>query len=522
MKIAILAPTMTPIVSYGGLGDVMKDLPKFLRDFNNDVFVLTLNHYNRYCRYPYEVIKKINVVYKGAKISFEVLKTKHPTTDVEIVVFSNEKINNLDIWDPIKYEIFADLVVSYLDDIKDVDVVSGHDWMGGLAIAKCRDILDLPTTLTIHNEAFKGAIVEYKGEVMTFLEFGIKYADAVNTVSPTHAEEIKNYPYIKKYINNKPFVGILNGIDIDEYDPIKIIDRMVTLSNNKLNPKDYAYISPYTAEDAKNIKPKIKYSWFYRGGIYEYVEDWNKIGDKGISATDVEIYGELKGDIETPLLGFVGRATYQKGFNTMFEAIPELLEKHDIRFVFLTKGEKEIEDRLKNLAKEYDDKILALIGYCLPLSSLVFAGSDWTVMPSYWEPCGLVQMESMAYCTPVIATETGGLKDTIIPLHYNPYEHANFDKATGVLFKVPDKIGFIWGVEHALNWTFYKLNEICMFMQYVRYKCPKHPYDENSPLSMMMKNCYYHVLRNLSWQNSPSIRKYKGLFGGALYNHYLK
>lgn len=251
------------------------------------------------------------------------------------------------------------------------------------------------------------------------------------------------------------------------------------------------------------------------------MEDWNKI-DKGISATDVEVHGGVDGDIETPLIGFVGRATHQKGFNTMFEAIPELLEKHDIRFVFLTKGDRDIEERLKNLANEHDGRILALIGYSLPLSSLVFAGSDWIIMPSYWEPCGLVQMEAMAYCTPVIATETGGLKDTIIPLHPNPYEHPNFDKATGVLFKVPDKVGFMWGVEHALNWTFYKLNEICMFMQYIRYKCPKHPYDENSPLSMMMKNCYYHVFRNLSWQNSPSIRKYKGLFGGAIYNHYLQ
>jgi starch synthase len=519
MKIAILAPTITPIVSYGGLGDVMRDLPKFLKK-GNEVIVLTLNHYNRYFNIPYEVIKKITIIYKGTKIIFDVLRTKHPTTGVDLIVFSNKSVNNLNVWDPIKYEIFADLVVTYLDDAKDIDVVSGHDWMCGLAIAKCNDVLDLPTTLTIHNEAFKGGVVEYKGEVMTFLELGIKHADAVNTVSPTHAEEIKNCPHIKKYLNDKPFCGILNGIDIDEYDPMKIIERMFNLSNNKLDPRNYGYISPYSAEDAHNIKPKIKYSWFYREGVNEYVEDWNKI-DKEISATDVEVYGRLDGDIETPLIGFVGRATHQKGFNTMFEAIPELLEKHDIRFVFLTKGDRDIEERLKNLANEYDGKILALIGYSLPLSSLVFAGSDWIIMPSYWEPCGLVQMEAMAYCTPVIATETGGLKDTIIPLHPNPYEHPNFDKATGVLFKVPDKAGFMWGVEHALNWTFYKLNEICMFMQYIRYKCPKYPYDENVPLSMMMRNCYYHVFRNLSWQNSPSIRKYKGLFGGAIYKHFL-
>ncbi|ACX72642.1 Starch synthase [Methanocaldococcus vulcanius M7] len=521
MKIVVLAPTITPIVSYGGLGDVMRDLPKFLEK-ENEVLVLTLNHNGRYFKLPYEKIKTIKIMYKGTKIVFDVIRTKHPTTGIELIVFSNENVNNLDVWDPVKYEIFADLVIAYLDDVDKLDVVSGHDWMCGLAIAKCSDILDIPTTLTIHNEAFKGDVVEYKGEVMTFLELGLKYADAVNTVSPTHAEEIKNLPHIKRYIENKPFCGILNGIDIEEYDPVKIIDRMIALSNNKLDPRNYAYISPYSAEDAYDIKPKIKYSWFYKGGIFEYIEDWNKI-EKEISATNVEVHGNVRGDIENPMIGFVGRATYQKGFNTIFETIPEVLKKHDdIRFVFLTKGDRDIENKLKDLADEYEDNILALIGYSLPLSSLVFAGSDWIMMPSYWEPCGLVQMEAMAYCTPVIATETGGLKDTIIPLDPNPCEHPNFDKATGVLFKVPDKLGLMWGIEHALNWTFYKLNEICMFMQYLRYECPKYPYDKNAPLSMMMKNCYHHVFRNLSWQNSPSIRRYKGLFGGGIYQHCLK
>lgn len=497
----------------------MRDLSKFLQRDNNKVEVLTLNHYNRYYNLPYEVVDKIKIIFRNKTFIFDVLKTKHPHTGVDITVFSNEMINNLDLWDSIKYDIFSDLVVAYLKD-KKVDIVSGHDWMCGLAIAKIRNILNIPTTLTIHNEAFKGDVIEYNGEVLTFLEFGLKYANAVNTVSPTHAEEIKNYDYINKYIQNKPYHGILNGIDIDEYDPINIIKRMLHLTDYKLYPTDYAYISPYSANDAYKIKPKIKYSWIYKGGIYEYIEDWNKI-DKEIYSTNVEVYGNIKGDIETPLIGFVGRATYQKGFDILFEAIPELIEKLDIRFIFLTKGDKEIEDRLKAFANEYSENVLALIGYCLPLSSIIFASSDWIVMPSYWEPCGLVQMESMSYCTPVIATEVGGLKDSIIPLHHNPYECPNFDKATGVLFKVPDKLGVIWGIEHAINWSFKKIKEICLFLKYDKSKCPKKPYDFNAPLPMMMRNSYYHVVKNLSWQNSPSIKKYIGLFGGAIYNNYL-
>ncbi|WP_457612489.1 glycogen synthase [Methanocaldococcus sp.] len=508
MRIVILAPTITPIVSYGGLGDVMRDLPKFLKECC-EVEVLTLNHYNKYFNLIHEIVGEVEIKYKGTNIKFDILKCKHPEANFDIIAFSNEKINNLNVWDPIKYELFSDLVVNYLKD-KDVDVVSGHDWMCGLALAKCKDLLNLPTTLTIHNEAFKGDYVEYKGEVLTFLEVGLKYSSAINTVSPSHAEEIKNYRYISKYIKNKIFLGILNGIDIEEYDPINIINRMLKLSNNKLNPKDYAYISPYTAKDANRVKPKIKYSWIYKGGILEYINDWNKYFH------NLEVYGSLEGDIKTPLIGFVGRATYQKGFNTIFETLPEFLDKYNVRFIFLTKGEKEIEDRLKELAKE-NSNIMAIIGYCLPLTSIIFASSDWIMMPSYWEPCGLVQMESMAYCTPVVATETGGLKDTIIPLSPNPLENPNFDKATGVLFKVPDKLGLMWGLEHALNWSFYRIKDICPYLNY--RICPKNPYDDHSPLSMMMRNSYHHVLKNLSWQNSDSIRKYIGLFGGAIYKY---
>ncbi|WP_456418591.1 glycogen synthase [Methanocaldococcus infernus] len=507
MRIVILAPTITPIVSYGGLGDVMRDLPKFLKECC-EVEVLTLNHYGKYFKLIHENIGEIEIKYKNVKFSFDVLKCKHPEANFDITVFSNEKINNLNVWDPTKYEIFSELVVEYLKD-KDVDVVSGHDWMCGLALAKCKDLLNLPTTLTIHNEAFKGELVEYKGEVLTFLDLGIKYSSAINTVSPSHAEEIRG----KMNIDNKIFLGILNGIDIEVYDPIKIIDRMLILSENKLNPLDYSYISPYTAEDAHDIKPKIKYAWIYKGGIFDYINDWNKYFQ------NLEVYGSLEGDIKKPLIGFVGRATYQKGFNTIFETLPEFLEEHDVNFIFLTKGERGIEERLKELCRELDN-VMAIIGYCLPLTSIIYASSDWTMMPSYWEPCGLVQMESMAYCTPVVATETGGLKDTIIPLSPNPLEEPNFDRATGVLFKVPDKLGLRWGLEHALNWSFYRIDEVCKYLNY--RTCPRDPYHKNSPLSMMMRNCYHHVLKNLSWQNSGSIRKYIGLFGGAIYKYYVE
>jgi starch synthase len=523
MKIAILTPTVAPLTSIGGLGDAMQDIPKFLKLTGSDVLTITFDHQNKISSLHNEKVGTLDVKFRGVKIKFDVIKAKHPITGVDIIAFSNGEFNQLDIWEPIKYEVFADLIVNYLSEFDDIDCVSGHDWPCGLAIAKCHDKLDLPTTMTIHNEAFKGPVVEYKGHVMTFLELGIYFSDAFNTVSPTHAEEIKSTDFIREQSKIKPFHGIINGIDLDIYDLAYIVDRMLKLTGGKLNPKKYGFISSYGAEEANRVKPKIKSSWFYDAeNLKNYVEDWNNLDKNQISGTDVEVYGDLKGDVETPLIGFVGRGTYQKGFSVMFEAFPELLEEYDIRFVMLSKGEKEIEKGMKDLAESYAGKAMSLVGFCPPLASLIFAGSDWTVVPSVWEPCGLVQMESMAYCTPVIGREVGGLKDTIIPLHYDPYNNPNFDEATGVLFKHYDKYGLKWGVEHAINWTFYKLKDACLFMKYGHIDCPESPYGECSPLSIIMRNCYHHTIKNLSWQNNASANKYKALFGGAIYTHYLK
>ncbi|EHP86343.1 glycogen synthase [Methanotorris formicicus] len=521
MKIAILAPTIAPLTSVGGLGDVMQDLPKFLKDAGNEVITITFNHENKISSLPHEKKRTLGIKYQGTEIKFDVIETKHPFTGVKIVAFSNEEFNQLDTWDPIKYEVFADLVVDYLSEFDDIDCISGHDWPCGLAIAKCHEKLDIPTTITIHNEAFKGPIVEYKGHVMTFLELGIYFSDAFNTVSPTHAEEIKSIDFIKEQSKTKPFHGIINGIDLNSYDPIHIVDKMLKLTDGKLNPRMYGFVRGYSAEDAHVVKPKIKLSWFYNSkNLKNYIENWNNMDKSAISGTDVEVYGDLSGDIEIPLIGFVGRGTYQKGFSIMFEAFPEILEEYDIRIVMLSKGECDIEEGMKDLAESYSGKVISLIGYCPPLASLIFAGSDWTVIPSVWEPCGLVQMESMAYCTPVIAREVGGLKDTIIPLHYDPYNNPNFDVATGVLFKHYDKYGLKWGIEHAITWTFYKLKDICLFIRYKQTECPESPYDKQAPLSIMMKNCYHHTVKNLSWQNNDSVNKYKAIFGGSIYHHY--
>jgi len=525
LKIAILAPTIAPLTSIGGLGDVIRDLSKFLKNNGNDVVVITLDHDNKISNLKHSVDATIDLKFQGISLKFNAIKTRHPNTGVDIVAFSNEKINMMDRWDPLKYELFADLSVIYLDRFRDVDCVSGHDWPCGLAIAKCHEKLNLPTTMTIHNEAFKGPMKEYKGTVMTFLELGIHYSDAFNTVSPTHSEEIKSIGFILDQSKKKPFHGILNGIDIEKINPGNLVNYVISCSDNKIDPRELGiFVRDYGMGDGYIVKPKIKYSWFWNvNNLNKYIEEWNNIDKSTITGTDVQLYGNIKcNDITTPLIGFVGRATYQKGFDIIFGAFSQLFEESNVKLVMLSKGEKSIEEEMKNFAESYSNNVISIIGHCPPLVPILYAGVDWSIVPSVWEPCGLTQMESMAYGTPVIAREVGGLKDTIISLNPDPIVNPNFDRATGVLFKYYDNYGLKWGVEHALNWTFYRLRDLCLYITYQHSDCPDSPYDKNGPLKKFMENCQNHVIRNLSWQNNNSINKYKALFGGSIYQHYMK
>ncbi|HIQ38628.1 MAG TPA: glycogen synthase [Methanothermococcus okinawensis] len=525
MKIAILTPTIAPLTSVGGLGDVVRDLSKFLKIKGNDVVVITMDHDNKISNLPHEKIDTVPLRYQGTTFNFDIIKTSHLSTQVDIVAFSNEKINRIDIWDPFKYYLFADLVLFYLDKYYTPDCVSGHDWPCGLAIAKCHEKLDIPTTMTIHNEAFKGPLVDYKGLTLTFLELGIHFSDGFNTVSPTHAEEIKSIDFIREQSKVKPFHGILNGIDIEEMNPGNLVNYVISYSNNRIDPRKLGiFISDYGVGDGHIVKPKIKYSWFWNfNNLERYIEEWNNMDKTSITGSDVEVYGNIScKDIAVPLIGFVGRATYQKGFDIIFQAFSELFEEHSLKLVMLSKGDRSIEEEMKNFAESYSDNVIALIGHCPPLVPVIYAGSDWSIVPSLWEPCGLTQMESMIYGTPVIAREVGGLKDTVISLNPDPIADPNFDKATGVLFKHYDKYGLKWGVEHAINWTFYRLKDIYLYTSYRHSSCPESPYDKNAPLAKFIENCYNHVVRNLSWQNNNSIEKYKGLFGGAIYKHYMR
>jgi starch synthase len=215
--------------------------------------------------------------------------------------------------------------------------------------------------------------LEFHGRI-SFLKGGLVYAKALTTVSPTYAREIQTAEFgcgLEGLLRERrgALTGILNGIDTVEWDP----------AGDPHLPQRY---------DAQSLEKKAL----------------NK------QALQKKLNLELRADI--PLLGFVGRATQQKGVDLIAGAIHELAGL-PAQFALLGKGERELEGALSAAAGRHPGRVAMASAFDEGLAHLIEAGSDLFLMPSRFEPCGLNQMYSQRYGTPPVARATGGLADTI-------------------------------------------------------------------------------------------------------------
>jgi len=282
------------------------------------------------------------------------------------------------------------------------DLVHAHDWQAALApvylktIFRAHPVLgSLPTVLTIHNLAYQGSFdpewltrlelprellgvdgMEFWGKI-SFLKGGIRDASAVTTVSETYAREIQTPEFGFGFdgilrARARDLVGILNGIDTEEWDPAR--DRFLS-------------------------------AHFSTGNL----------GGKRAAKTELlERYG-LPTDpasVERPLIGMISRMVAQKGLDLIAALTGDLLAL-DAAFVVLGTGEPRYETMWRGLAERRPDRVGAKIGFDEPLAHLIEAGSDLFLMPSRFEPCGLNQMYSQRYGTLPIVRAVGGLADTI-------------------------------------------------------------------------------------------------------------
>lgn len=292
------------------------------------------------------------------------------------------------------------------------DVVHAHDWQAGLVPAYLRQHPGPtpPCVMTIHNIAFQGLFdpslmtplglssslytpegMEYFGRI-GFLKAGIACAEKITTVSPTYARELMQPEFgmgLEGLLRARgaDLSGILNGIDLDVWDP----------------ETDADLVTPYSA---KRLKAKAR----NRDAV-------------------VTRFG-LATDRDGPLFCVISRLTTQKGLDLLLDVLP-VLAARGARLAVLGSGDKALEAGFVAAAHAHPGAVGVIIGYDEPLAHLMQGGSDAILIPSRFEPCGLTQLYGLRYGTLPVVARTGGLADTVIDAN----EAARTAKcATGVQF----------------------------------------------------------------------------------------
>ncbi len=406
MKVCFIAAEAAPFVKVGGLGDVIGSLPKALRELGVDARVI-LPLYSSIDRERFGLkYKAYQFVDLGWRHSYcGIFETE--VDGVPCYFVDNEQYFNRDsiygqIDDGERFAFFSKAALEILPalDFKP-DVVNVNDWHTALSVIYL-DVLksreaefykDMKSVLSIHNIEFQGRFnpyemgnlfglenkyfdaLIYNGDV-NLLKGAIQLADRVNTVSETYAREILD-PYFSYGLDKILTVeqgklrGILNGIDVDKFNP----------KTDPMIPVNY---------DLKTFEDKVQ----------------NKL------AFQKEMDLEVNADI--PLIGMVTRLTHQKGIDLILQASEEIL-KTGAQLVILGTGDAHYESALRSLEHYRHDRVRSILLFSNEMSAKIYAASDLFLMPSKTEPCGLSQLISMRYGTVPVVHRVGGLRDTVIP-----------------------------------------------------------------------------------------------------------
>lgn len=279
------------------------------------------------------------------------------------------------------------------------DILHCHDWQAALAAIYLKTIYChrpeyqfIRALFTIHNIEYQGKysmdiledlfgisydnayLLEYQG-CINLMKGAIECCERFSTVSPTYANEIKTAQYahgLENIICNNAFklTGILNGIDVDAYNPAT----------------DSALFANFDAENLENKRVcKLELQKML-----------------GLPVKDV------------PIVSMITRLVSHKGLDLVKAVVEDMLHE-DIQFVLLGTGDAAYENYFKDLGRRYEGKVSANIAFNGDLSKKIYSGSDIFLMPSVSEPCGLSQMIASRYATIPLVRETGGLYDSIKP-----------------------------------------------------------------------------------------------------------
>ncbi len=471
MKILFIAAEVAPYVSVGGLSQVMYFLPKSLMKAGHEVLILTPKHgamaqtvpqiKNRHFNVDYQDLAvpimhdngrlsaqaeinaqdsqrdKTAMEFGGAvngrpdgenveqdfsgEIKCNILgytpkrKTNPPVVFVDNQEYFGSRANVFGYADDhTRFAFFSKAALEWLlaqhkkkeagEDVWWPDVIHCHDWHAAYFIDLARrddryaDVMSgISLLLTVHNFKFQGNDdFRYKPEEeqdngltplapitskalqrQNALKRGLLFADSVSTVSKTHVTEVQTEEYAEGLVDvmqkiSGKLVGILNGIDVHEFNP---------------------------ASD-EFIQEKFKLS--------NFIEARRK------NKLDLQKTFELPQDEDKPVIAFVGRLTPQKGWDLMLETLPPLLqERPDVQLIVLGTGMDQYRDALQQLQTDFPKQVGLHLQPDFRMPRKIFSGADILLVPSLFEPGGIVALEALRYGAVPLVRRTGGLNDSI-------------------------------------------------------------------------------------------------------------
>ena len=438
MKILMVASEANPLIKVGGLGDVVYSLSKayvkekhdvaivlpFYKSLKNQQHLMTtfLGHIDVFLSWRKHTVGILKTIIDG--ITYYLLDAPY--------YFDRDGVYGY----PDEHERWAAFVHAIRHMMPVVgfqpDIVHIHDWPSGMLPVLIKEkekhnlfYQKMKFVLTIHSPAFHGdfssdLIEEFYGlsrnlydngalrfqDRASTLKAAIVYCDYITTVSKTHASELLTYEgsfglHAILYGYRDKFTGILNGIDTDEWNPLT----------------DPHLVAPIVRQHIQTTKEKNKAKLFKTFGLEHP---------------------------QYPLFGLVSRLTFQKGIQLIIDNIDHFVQA-GAKFIFLGAGESHLENQLKLFESKYPKAVRVILGYNNPVAHQIYASSDFFLMPSLFEPCGISQMIAKRYGTLPIVRETGGLIDTVqgYPMNGEQSTGFSFSHYTG------DALG--WAMNQAMD-----------------------------------------------------------------------
>ncbi len=395
-----------PFAKTGGLGDVIGSLPKELKKQGTDVSVMLPLYKSITKQYQSQMkfVANFPVVLSWRTQYCGIFQMEHE--GITYYFIDNEQYFYRDNYygyydDGERFAYFSRAALEALLHIDcQPDILHCNEWQTAMVPVYLKTILkdepiyqELKTVFTIHNIEYQGkydqsvlhdllglsesdrGILDYNGAI-NFMKGAIVTCDKLTTVSQSYADEI-TYPFYGNGLehiikeNSYKLLGIINGIDTNQFNPAKDLDITTRFTKNSIEKK---------ADNKLFMQSKLN----------------------------------LREDASVPLVAMIGRLVEHKGIDLVVSVFDEIMEEN-IQFVLLGTGDEKFESFFRQKAVEYASKLAVVTTFSSQLATQIYAGADMFLMPSISEPCGLAQMIALRYGTIPIVRATGGLKDSIIP-----------------------------------------------------------------------------------------------------------